>query len=251
MPLGPLYNSGSVAIPINYLGAGTIFNFNVLENSKSVSADGVVLTASGSPPPGAALWTRLELINTDSGGSHAVGIPSSLTLNSTSPITSVTLPASGRLTLSFKKTATDCYVYGDPPGAVDLTTDVTGVLPKANGGVPQGLDTADKPTFANVQQGAASPTFASSMVVDFATEAVMKITATGNLTLTTANLAAGRSKQVRILSDATPRTLTLPGWKAFGAALPTTTVANKVTRLTLASTGTTDAEVDAVSVQEV
>lgn len=66
---------------------------------------------------------------------------------------------------------------------------------------------------------------------------------TGNVTLTTANLAAGRRLEVLIFADGSTRNLTLPSWRFIGGAAPTTIAANKVGKLVLISTGTTDGAV--------
>lgn len=238
---------GGLVIPTNFLGSGTAIDFDFRANSKTVAADGTTLTVAGAPTTGA--WTRVEIVNSDE-ADHTVGIPSSSTLNSTAAITSVTVKAGGRLVLSFEKTSGGYNVYGDPPGAVDLTADVTGVLPSANGGVPQALSATDAPAFLNISETVASPAFASTINLDFATEAIADIAVTGDITLTTSNLAAGRKKQVRLSSDSSVHTITVPGWKVFGAALPTSTTASKVTRISLECMGTTDAEVDAVGISE-
>ena len=54
-------------------------------------------------------------------------------------------------------------------------------------------------------------------------------------------MAIGRSKTIKITTDATLRTLTFPAWKFVGA-LPTDQAASKVGILTITSFGTTDAD---------
>jgi hypothetical protein len=78
-----------------------------------------------------------------------------------------------------------------------------------------------------------------------------QITATGNITFTTSNRAAGLRGRLRIAAGASTRTLTWPSWVAFGAALPTSLASGKVLRVAWECTGTTDASVDAVAVESV
>lgn len=78
-----------------------------------------------------------------------------------------------------------------------------------------------------------------------------QITATGNITITTSNRAAGLRGRLRIAAGGSTRTLTWPSWTAFGAALPTSLASGKVLRVAWECTGTTDASVDAVAVESV
>lgn len=74
---------------------------------------------------------------------------------------------------------------------------------------------------------------------------VQTITASGNITFTTSNRAAGRWLELRIAAGGSTRTLAWPAWVAFGAALPTSLASGKVLRVAISSTGTTDASIDA------
>lgn len=78
-----------------------------------------------------------------------------------------------------------------------------------------------------------------------------QITATGNITITTSNRAAGLRGRLRISAGGSTRTLTWPSWTAYGAALPTSLASGKVLRVAWECTGTTDASVDAVAVESV
>lgn len=72
-------------------------------------------------------------------------------------------------------------------------------------------------------------------------------TLSANVTFSSSNLAAGRSKTVRIVCDGTPRNLTFPaGWIFLNSSKPTSIAANKTGVLSLTSFGTTDAGVVAV-----
>lgn len=74
------------------------------------------------------------------------------------------------------------------------------------------------------------------------------IVATGNITFTASNYAAGREFDIRIDANGATRTLAYPAsWKAYGAALPTSLASGKVLILTLRATGTTEASVDAAA----
>jgi hypothetical protein len=67
------------------------------------------------------------------------------------------------------------------------------------------------------------------------------ITLTGDLTLASSNRATGRSVVLRLVCDATPRTLTFPvGWVFLGTA-PATLAANKTAVLSVTFFGSTDA----------
>lgn len=78
-----------------------------------------------------------------------------------------------------------------------------------------------------------------------------QITATGNITITTSNRAAGLRGRLRIAAGGSTRTLAWPSWTAYGAALPTSLASGKVLRVAWECTGTTDASVDAVAVESV
>ena len=87
-------------------------------------------------------------------------------------------------------------------------------------------------------------TYASSVALDFSGADFQTVTLTGVITFTTSNLAAGRSKTIRIIGDGSSRALTFPvGWTFVGAAAPTALAANKTAILTMTSFSTTDANV--------
>lgn len=92
----------------------------------------------------------------------------------------------------------------------------------------------------------ASITYGASTAIDFAatTADVRTITITGNITFTTTNLAAGRSKTIVITCDTVDRTVTWPSWKVpVGASLPTTCTANKQIFASATAISTTDSSV--------
>lgn len=87
-------------------------------------------------------------------------------------------------------------------------------------------------------------TYAASVALNF-TLPLQDIALTGDITLTTSNLAAGRSVLLRILCDATPRNFTFPGWHFNGAAAPASIAASKTALLRLTAWGSADANVTA------
>jgi hypothetical protein len=88
-------------------------------------------------------------------------------------------------------------------------------------------------------------TYAAQVALDF--EALdsqyRTISLTGDLELTTSNLANGRSLVIRLVNDASQRTLTFPtDWKFLGTK-PANIAASKVAVLSLTAFGTTNADV--------
>lgn len=74
------------------------------------------------------------------------------------------------------------------------------------------------------------------------------ITATGNITFTASNYAAGLAFELRIAAGGSTRTLAWPAtWVAYGAALPTSLASGKILTVAIRSTGTTEGAVDATS----
>lgn len=77
------------------------------------------------------------------------------------------------------------------------------------------------------------------------------IVATGNITFTTSNRAAGRGVRVFVDAGASGRTLGYPaGWIAHGAALDTALASGKRMALSILSLGTTDANISAVTSEQ-
>jgi hypothetical protein len=88
--------------------------------------------------------------------------------------------------------------------------------------------------------------YAASVALDFAPtiKSAQTITLAGNLTLTTSNLASGRVKLIRIVADASERTVAFPaGWKFLASAAPSTIAASKTALLWLFAFGTADGDV--------
>jgi hypothetical protein len=106
-----------------------------------------------------------------------------------------------------------------------------------------GLTTTDRPQFANVRSTHSTLTYAATTDIDLDTDGFQTVTLTGNITFTTSNRAAGRSKTIRIVGDSSLRTFTFPGWTFVGAAAPASLAANKDAILTITAFGTADTDI--------
>jgi hypothetical protein len=88
-------------------------------------------------------------------------------------------------------------------------------------------------------------TYAAQVTLDFAAldKQMNTISLTGDLELLTSNLANGREVRLRLVNDASQRTLTFPAdWKFVGAK-PANIAASKVAILSLAAFGTANTDV--------
>jgi hypothetical protein len=83
------------------------------------------------------------------------------------------------------------------------------------------------------------------------TGTIQTITASGNLTFTTSNRAAGRTFELRIAAGGSTRTLAWPAWVAFGEALPTSLASGAVLRVAIECLGSADTNIDASAVVSV
>lgn len=104
-----------------------------------------------------------------------------------------------------------------------------------------GLTVTSVPQFSNVRVTQSTLTYGASTALDFSGDGFRTVTVAGDITITSLNLAAGRSVTVRIVGDGSPRTLAFPAWKFVGAAAPSSLAAGKTGVLTVTSFGTTDA----------
>jgi len=94
-------------------------------------------------------------------------------------------------------------------------------------------------------------TYAATTDIDFtSTDNFRTVTLTGNITFTTSNRAAARSRTIRIVGDGSQRTLTFPAWKFVGSAAPATLAANKIAILTLTAFGANDTDIVAAYAAE-
>jgi hypothetical protein len=90
----------------------------------------------------------------------------------------------------------------------------------------------------------AAITYAASVALDLSSldGQYRTISLTGDLTLTTSNLATGRTVVIRIIADASQRTLTFPaGWKFLGTK-PANIAASKTGVLSLTFFGSADSD---------
>lgn len=132
-----------------------------------------------------------------------------------------------------------------PLASSPATFGTLGGAPTDNAALAAALD--DK---ANLPS-ATTLTYATSVELDFAGADFQSVTLAGVIEFTTSNLAAGRSKTIRIIGDGSERALTFPaGWIFVGAAAPATLAANKTSVLTMTSFSTTDADVVAAYTAE-
>lgn len=106
-----------------------------------------------------------------------------------------------------------------------------------------GITTTDRPQVANVRITHSTLTYAATTNIDMDTDGFQTVTLTGDITFTTSNRAAGRSKTIRIVGDSSLRTFTFPSWTFIGAAAPASLEANKDAVLTITAFGTADTDI--------
>lgn len=97
----------------------------------------------------------------------------------------------------------------------------------------------------------ATVSYAGSVAIDFDAAGEQEITATGDLALTTSNLAAGKSVLVRVEASGVTVNLTFPSWNEFGSALPASIASGEVIYITLRARGGTDGDVDAIYIESI
>jgi hypothetical protein len=85
-------------------------------------------------------------------------------------------------------------------------------------------------------------TSSTTTALDFSGDQLQTISISANTTFTTSNRAIGKSKTIKITTDATLRTLTFPAWKFVGAK-PTDQAASKIGILTITCFGTADTNI--------
>lgn len=174
--------------------------------------------------------------------SVALTMPTGFTVGG-SPITN-----SGTLAVT---TSLSGILKGSSGAFVAATAGTDYLAPGGNGsaltGLTQsqisGLTTGSEPTFSNVIVTASTLTYASTTAIDFSADGNQTLTLAGDVTITTSNLAAGRSKTIRLIASGGSRAITWPSWVPVGAALPASLASGKTAILTATSFGTTDANV--------
>lgn len=121
---------GARVITANAMGALAV-DVTKINNTKTVSTDST-LTFSGTP--GASYQAFGILLTNSDSASHVITIPSSFSVSRAAAITTVTLPASGKLSLLWVYDGSAYLLYGDPPattgtGSFVLATSPTLVTP--------------------------------------------------------------------------------------------------------------------------
>lgn len=124
---GVVTNSGAQIKSVNAMGALSIDVTKII-NTKSISVDST-FTFSGTPA--ASTWFILLATNTDT-AAHTLTIPSSFSVTRSGAITTVSIPASGKLLLTWQYDGAAYNIYGDPvatsgTGSYLLTTGATAV----------------------------------------------------------------------------------------------------------------------------
>ena len=111
---------GATIIPRSSISVGFQIGVTQSFNFKSISTDSTA-TFSGTPATNDT-WFSCFIENTDT-ASHAVTIPSSYSMATASTITSVTVPASGYIHLTWRYySGSPYFLYGDPAPANSVTS---------------------------------------------------------------------------------------------------------------------------------
>jgi hypothetical protein len=120
-------------------------------------------------------------------------------------------------------------------GAITATDSVLTAIQKLDGN-----DAAKLPIVFT----ASAITYAASVTLDMSALAggYRTISLTGNLTFTTSNRASGRQVTIRLICDATQRTLTFPAGWVFLGVKPSAIAASKTAVLSLTFFGTADTD---------
>ena len=128
-------------------------------------------------------------------------------------------------------------------GAGTVTLPTTGTLATLAGAETLSAKTLTAAVRIENALGSALAT-TGTVDLDFSTNELVTMAAmTGNVTFTTSNRVAGRTKTIRIIGGASAFTFTFPAWKFLGAAAPASLAIGKYAVLTITSISTTDAEV--------
>lgn len=95
-----------------------------------------------------------------------------------------------------------------------------------------------------IYQALTTLSYATIVNLDFNTTAFATVNLTGNIEFTTSNIVAGKSCNIRIISDGSTRNFTFPGgWEFIGSPAPASIAANKTALLSLIAFGTTDGSI--------
>lgn len=120
---GSISITGSTTLPAALITTSNAMAALVIDttkalNTKSISADSVF---TFSATPSADQWFSLLVTNTDTINARTLTIPSSYSFVSNANITSMAIPAAGRLHLTWYYTGSAYIVYGDPSAAGSVT----------------------------------------------------------------------------------------------------------------------------------
>lgn len=124
---GSISITGSTTLPAALITTSNAMAALVIDttkalNTKSISVDSVF---TFSATPAADQWFSLLVTNTDAINARTLTIPSSYSFINNANITSVAIPANGRLHLTWYYTGTSYIVYGDPSAAGSITIGTT------------------------------------------------------------------------------------------------------------------------------
>lgn len=120
---GSISITGSTTLPAALITTSNAMAALVIDttkalNTKSISADS---TFTFSATPAADQWFSLLVTNTDTVNARTLTIPSSYSFVNNANITSLAIPANGRLHLTWYYTGSSYIVYGDPSAAGFVT----------------------------------------------------------------------------------------------------------------------------------
>jgi hypothetical protein len=124
---GSISITGSTTLPAALITTSNAMAALVIDttkalNTKSISADS---TFTFSATPAADQWFSLLVTNTDTVNARTLTIPSSYSFVNNANITSIAIPANGRLHLTWYYTGSSYIVYGDPSAAGSVTIGTT------------------------------------------------------------------------------------------------------------------------------
>ncbi len=229
--------SGAQVVTVNAMGALAIDVTKSL-NTKTVSADST-FTFSGTP---ATASTFFQLLITNGGGTaRTMTIPSSFDMASqTGSVTTATLPASGRLLLTWYYDGTTYVLFGTN-APLNLATSVTGTLGVANGGTGIASGTSGGiPYYSGSTTIASSAALTSNALVLGGGAGAAPKVAAGLSTDGTSKInlgVAGSSVGAAVFANATSGTITL---QPVTGALGSVTLSLPAKTATLATTSQTD-----------
>lgn len=235
--------------------ASTISDFNSAARAQTeaelVAGANITITPAGS---GATRTLTIASTGGGGGGVSSVGmtVPTGLSVSG-SPITT-----SGTLAVTLAggyviPTQAELDAKLDAAIATDITTAKTS-FSNTDRGILLDAAAADEPktfTGAVMRTIPVGTSLGTTGTVNLDLAALVgtlqTITATGNITFTASNYAAGLNCELRIDAGGSTRTLAWPAWVAYGAALPTSLASGRVLTVAIRSTGTTAGATDATA----